>query len=66
MSQLAHTIDDALDALRVSRATLYREIQAGRVRTYKIGTRRYISDKALREYVADREAEAATVERRSA
>ncbi len=65
MARLSHTIDDALDALRVSRATLYREIQAGRIRTYKIGTRRYISDVALRDYVADREAEAIQ-DRRSA
>lgn len=53
----AYTIDDATQVLGLSRPTLYREISAGRLRTYHVGRRRYVSADAVREYIAAREAE---------
>ncbi|MFP5504873.1 MAG: helix-turn-helix domain-containing protein [Gammaproteobacteria bacterium] len=53
----AYTIDDATQVLGLSRPTLYREIAAGRLRTYHVGRRRYVSADAVREYIAAREAE---------
>lgn len=52
-----YTIPEAIEALRTSRNTLYQEIAAGRLRTYAVGRRRYISAEAIREYIAAREAE---------
>lgn len=54
----AYTIDDATHVLGLSRPTIYREIAAGRLRTYHVGRRRYVSAEAVNEYIAAREAEA--------
>lgn len=54
----AYTVDDAVHVLGLSRPTIYREISAGRLRTYHVGRRRYVSAEAIREYIAAREAEA--------
>ncbi|MBZ4192730.1 MAG: helix-turn-helix domain-containing protein [Candidatus Contendobacter sp.] len=59
VAQEALTIVDACRALSVCRATLYGEINSGRLRTYTLGTRRYIAVAALREFIAAREAETA-------
>jgi len=52
-----YTIPEAIERLRVSRNTLYDEIAAGRLRTYRIGRRRYVSAEALQDYIRGREAE---------
>lgn len=57
---LAYTIPDVGAVLRQSRAVVYREIKAGRLRSFKVGGRRYVSADAAREYVIAREIEAAT------
>lgn len=47
------TIDEAISSTRTSRATLYREINAGRLKTVKVGRRRYVTPQAIREWVAE-------------
>lgn len=56
---LAYTIPDVVAVLRQSRAVVYREIKAGRLRSFTVGGRRYVSADAAREYVVARETEAA-------
>ena len=53
----ANSITDALSVLKVSRKTLYDEINAGRLRTYKVGRRRFVSADALTEWISTREIE---------
>lgn len=54
-----NTIDHTIKILRESRQTTYNEINSGRLETYKVGTRRYCSERAIRKYISDREAESA-------
>jgi excisionase family DNA binding protein len=49
------SIADAAKALNVSRPTIYKEIQNGRLKTFTIGRRRLVSPDALRDYVKLRE-----------
>lgn len=60
MERQAFTIDAATEVMGLSRPTIYREIQAGRLRTFHVGRRRYVSADAIREYIAAREAESQT------
>ncbi len=48
-SQVSYTVTDMMSALHVSRATLYELIQKQKLRTYKIGRRRYCTHDALME-----------------
>ena len=59
MHTFSMSITDAAKALNVSRPTIYKEIQAGRLHTFTIGRRRLVSPEALREYVKAREKVAA-------
>jgi excisionase family DNA binding protein len=45
--RLAYRIDEAAEAMRVTPATLYRWIAAGKLKTVKIGGRRLVSAKVL-------------------
>lgn len=45
---------------RISRVTGWRLIRDGEIRTYKIGSRRYITAEADSEFISRREAEAST------
>lgn len=45
------TIEEAIKAARSSRATVYREINAGRLKTIKIGRRRYCTPEWMRDWV---------------
>ena len=45
--RLAYRIAEAAEAARVSRATIYRLIAAGQLKTTKIGTVRLVPAKAL-------------------
>ena len=54
---LANDVDTSAELAGISRATLYKEIKAGRLRTFKVGARRLISIDALRDWIRDREAE---------
>jgi excisionase family DNA binding protein len=54
----ANSIRDASKILKVSIQTIYNEINSGRLKTYKIGRRRFVSADALHKYIKDRETEA--------
>lgn len=49
------SIADAARALNISRPTIYKEIQHGRLQTFTIGRRRLVSPDSLRDYVKARE-----------
>ena len=53
----ANDVDTSAELAGVSRATLYKEIKTGRIRTFKVGARRLISVDALLNWIRDREAE---------
>lgn len=57
--ELVWTIEEAIQAARTSRATLYREIAAGRLKTVKLGRRRYVRPEDARAWVASLMNEAA-------
>ena len=47
-----YDVDEAADALRLSRSLLYELIRSGRLRTVKAGRHRLVPESALAEYVA--------------
>lgn len=53
------TMEEARDSLRVSPPTLYKLINSGKLKTYKIGRRRFTTDVALAELISDLEKGAA-------
>ena len=57
---LAVTVDEAARTVKISRPTIYTEINSGRLRSFTLGRRRLISVKALQEWIAAREREAST------
>jgi len=48
---LALRINEAIKAMRVSRQTVYDEINAGRLRTFTIGRRRLVSVEAIHDWI---------------
>jgi excisionase family DNA binding protein len=54
---LTYSIDELMRALKLSRQVVYDEINAGRLKTYKVGRRRFASAEALRAWVRQRETE---------
>lgn len=59
LQPLSHPIEAAIARLGTSRGTLYKLIAAGEIRTYSVGKRRYVTEAALRDFVARREAASA-------
>jgi hypothetical protein len=57
--QLLYKVADAVRALRMSRAYVYKQIKAGRLRTVKEGDATFITAAALADYIALLEREAA-------
>lgn len=57
MTQQAFTIPDFISHFKVGRTSTYEEIGAGRLSTYKVGRRRYISAHAAAEWQRKLEAE---------
>lgn len=55
---LSHTIEETMAELNSSRATVYKEIRDGRLLSFKIGRRRFVSHEALVGYIRAREREA--------
>jgi excisionase family DNA binding protein len=55
--RITFSIEQTMEALNLSRNTVYLEIAAGRLRTYKVGRRRMVSRDALTQFVRDRESE---------
>jgi len=58
LENFSYSIIQLMEVLHVSRQTVYDEINSGRLKTFKIGRRRFVSDDALRKYIKDRESEA--------
>lgn len=52
VTPLLLNVDEAAEALRLSRSLLYELIRSGRLRTVKAGRRRLVPVSALAEYVA--------------
>ena len=46
---IAYSMEGSMEALQISRSTLYKLINSGGLRTYKIGKRRYCTHDALVE-----------------
>lgn len=56
--QLAYTVEQFIGAAKVGRTKAYEEIASGRLATYKVGRRRYISSRAAADWQRRLEAEA--------
>ena len=52
VAPVVYRVDEAAEALRISRDTVYELIRSGRLRTIKVGTRRLVPLVALHEYVS--------------
>jgi excisionase family DNA binding protein len=59
IAPVLYRVDEAAEALRLSRSVVYELIRSGRLRTVKEGRRRLVPVSALAEYVALLEADAA-------
>lgn len=57
MTQQAFTIPEFIGTFKVGRTTTYEEIGSGRLATYKVGRRRYISAHAATDWQRKLEAE---------
>ena len=53
----AFTIDEFIDAYKVGRTITYEELASGRLKSYKLGRRRYISAEAAEDWQRRLEAE---------
>lgn len=51
-TKLAYGIADAVQVTSVGRSKIYEEIKAGRLKTFKVGTRTLILDTDLRSWLA--------------
>lgn len=49
----SHSITQACELMGFSRMMVYRLINSGQLRTFKVNNRRFISDKALKEFIAN-------------
>jgi excisionase family DNA binding protein len=52
------SIEEIVDATGLGRSSIYKEIAAGRLRTFKVGRRRFATPQALRQWAAAHEARA--------
>ncbi len=57
--RLSYTTEEACAVTGLNRNALYRAMAAGQLNTFKVGKRRMVSARALREYIEAREKEAA-------
>ena len=57
MTQQAFTISEFIGHFKVGRTSAYEEIGSGRLATYKVGRRRYISARAAADWQQKLEAE---------
>lgn len=55
--QIAYTVEQFIGAAKVGRTKAYEEIASGRLATYKVGRRRYISAHAVADWQRKLEAE---------
>lgn len=50
MTDQAYTLDQFTRAFKVGRTKAYEEIAAGRLQTYKVGARTYVSTRAAQDW----------------
>ena len=55
----SYSVNEVAERNSLCRQSIYNEINAGRLRSFKVGKSRRISDEAEREWIRQREAEAA-------
>ena len=66
-TRLSYSIIGAMEALSFCRQRIYDEINAGRLTTFTLGKRRrFISAKAIDQYIQEREAETKAPTRKKA
>ncbi len=53
------TVAEACEKLKISRPTFYKELHSGLLQTFKIGSRRFVTDRALANYLDKLEKHAA-------
>ncbi|OJY78186.1 MAG: hypothetical protein BGP18_05075 [Stenotrophomonas sp. 69-14] len=53
--KLSYNVDEALAATGLNRNALYRAISKSEIKTFKVGKRRMVSARALREFIEARE-----------
>jgi len=56
VARVLYRVDEAVEALRLTRSVLYELIRSGRLHTAKAGRRRLVPVAALTEYVASLDA----------
>ena len=52
LSKLAYGINEAMEATSIGRSFIYEEIKAGRLKTFKVGTRTLITAENLSAWLA--------------
>ena len=57
MNDQTYTVNQFIDSFKLGRTKTYEEIDSGRLTTYKLGRRRYISARAASEWQRRLEAE---------
>jgi hypothetical protein len=50
VNQKAYTVNQFMDTHKLGRTRTYEEIDSGRLVTYKVGRRRFISDRAAEDW----------------
>lgn len=58
--RLAYSVDDVVRLLGTNRSAIYKAISSGQLRSFKIGRRRLISRRAIKEYIRTLEEEEAS------
>ncbi len=57
VARISYSIPQVMEALNLSRASVYKLINSKRLRTYKVGRRRMTSHNALEDLITDLEKE---------
>lgn len=52
-----YTVDDVAERLQLSRATVYKHIESGKLQTLRVGQRRRVSPAQLARFIEDLESE---------
>ena len=58
MQSISLTVEQVAKRNHLSRQSIYNEINAGRLRSFKVGKSRRITERAESEWICEREAEA--------
>jgi len=58
--RLSYNVEEALAATGLNRNAFYRAISTDQIKTFKVGKRRMVSARALREFIEAKERESST------